>query len=233
MRQIYCITNVINGKRYVGQTKNLKRRMKQHFTEAPRQCDHPMARAVRKYGRESFTIIVIEECDDSSVDQRERFWIVEYKTNDSNFGYNCDEGGNACKTLSAETRRKISESRKRWYASLNDEGIRNFRAAHQNHPPKTEEVKRAMSLRTKGIKKSSEHKNKIAKAHAARVGKHETSCKCAMCCHWTGKLTLEERYKIKQRCDGTKISREFLAEEFRVSTSTIHRIFLGPQIVLN
>lgn len=113
MRTIYCIVNLMNGKRYVGQTKNLARRKKQHFIDAPKRCDHPMARAVRKYGRENFTLNVLEECFDDDVDERERHWISEFRTREHDHGYNCDDGGNACKTLNEATRQKMSEARKR------------------------------------------------------------------------------------------------------------------------
>src|SRR3990167_6897535 len=165
MRMIYCITNLVNGKRYVGQTKNLVRRKKQHFTEAPKRCDHPMARAVRKYGRENFEIKIIEECDDSIVDERERFWIALYRTIEHYLGYNCEDGGNACKSLSEETKHKISESRKRWWASLSEDERESYRIGLRGHRELTVQQRIRASEVRKGIPKSAEHKAKISAAH--------------------------------------------------------------------
>lgn len=181
MRIIYCIRNLVNGKRYVGQTKNLTRRKKQHFYEAPRRCDHPMARAVRKYGRENFEVVIVEECDDAIVDERERYWIAEFRTTEYEFGYNCEDGGNACKTLSEATRRKVSESRKIWWASLTEDERESYRTRLRGKRELTPEQRAHASAIRKGIPKSPEHKAKIAAAHKARVGKHQPDCGCALC----------------------------------------------------
>ena len=181
MRIVYCITNLVNGKRYVGQTKNLARRKKQHFTEAPKRCDHPMARAVRKYGRENFEIKVIEECGDDVVDDRERYWIAAYRTTEYDFGYNCEDGGNACKSLSEETKRKIAESHRRYEASLTEEQrAQRSQRLKQRRKLTPEEREHASAIR-KGVPKSAEHKAKIAASHKARVGKHAKDCGCALC----------------------------------------------------
>lgn len=81
----------------------------------------------------------------------------------------------------------------------------------------------ARSLKMSGRAKSEEHKAKIANIHKARIGKHDVTCSCALCVGYKGKLTNEQRIEIRKRCDGTKISRIALAQEFHVSMSTIIR----------
>ena len=222
MRMIYCITNLDNGKRYVGQTKNLVRRKKQHFTEAPKRCDHPMARAVRKYGRENFEIKVVEECDDSVVDERERYWIAVYRTTEYDFGYNCEDGGNACKSLSEETKHKISESRKRWWISLSEDERESYRAGLRGHRELTFEQRTRASEVRKGIPKSAEHKAKISAAHLGM--KHSVECQCKV--HSSGQarrvLTDEQIIEV-QRLREANWKLHDIALHFEVGRTSIQR----------
>lgn len=47
MYWIYKITNLVNGKIYIGKTKNIKRRLSQHFYEES-SSDSLIKRAIRK-----------------------------------------------------------------------------------------------------------------------------------------------------------------------------------------
>ena len=56
--KVYKITNRLNGKIYVGQTKQpIEKRFMQHS-----QANSPLVQAMRQCGLENFTIEVIEEC---------------------------------------------------------------------------------------------------------------------------------------------------------------------------
>lgn len=88
---IYLATNLINGKLYVGQSiQPLKKRINQHFKEAKCEKDNmPFHHAIRKYGNENFKWETIEFIDNiDKLDERETFWILHYKSNDSKIGYN-------------------------------------------------------------------------------------------------------------------------------------------------
>ena len=63
MGYIYKITNLINGKIYIGQTRfNVQRRFHQHLYEAKKgELNFPLYSAIRKYGEENFKIECIEE----------------------------------------------------------------------------------------------------------------------------------------------------------------------------
>lgn len=88
---IYLMTNKINDKKYVGQTNNLKRRIKyQHFNTG--HVKTAIDKAVLKYGKENFEIKVIEETNKDKVDEREIYWIEKYNTY-KGVGYNCTPGG--------------------------------------------------------------------------------------------------------------------------------------------
>lgn len=93
---IYAIKNTVNGKMYIGQSINIDKRIKEHFWKAfcEKDCsfDCILHVAIRKYGRDAFEQQVLEECDESSLDMLERYYIKKYNTMSPN-GYNIRPGG--------------------------------------------------------------------------------------------------------------------------------------------
>jgi group I intron endonuclease len=98
---IYQITNIINGKIYIGKTeKTIEERFKQHCRDAKRQtCEkRPLYAAMRKYGVENFKIELLEETD--MPEEREIYWI-EKKGSFKN-GYNATIGGDGKRYIDYE-----------------------------------------------------------------------------------------------------------------------------------
>lgn len=94
--KIYKITNKINGKVYVGQTtKTLKERFEKHCWGTTEKDSYhfnmAIKKAIKKYGKENFTIELIEEVETYKLDEREVYWISFYDS--YNKGYNCTLGG--------------------------------------------------------------------------------------------------------------------------------------------
>ena len=93
-----------NGKIYIGQSVNIKRRMYEHNN--PRRLQNhkwnpPCDLAILKYGKFE-EIEILDLCrTKEELDQKEKYWIKYFKSNNKNFGYNLTEGGNN-KTLSGE-----------------------------------------------------------------------------------------------------------------------------------
>ena len=104
---VYLITNIINGKRYVGQTTtSLERRWWFHCKHS--NCVYLHA-AIEKYGPKNFMIEVI--CEPPSIDlmnELEAEYIQRYCTLAPN-GYNLTEGGRVPRHTET-TRKKMSLS---------------------------------------------------------------------------------------------------------------------------
>jgi len=114
---VYCIKNTINNKEYVGlTTRTLKERWKQHIRESNREggweWNTPLGNAIKKYGKDSFEVFVLEECSSKTeMKQKEIQLIRERKSLASETGYNLTLGGDGRLgyKLSEETKRKIGE----------------------------------------------------------------------------------------------------------------------------
>lgn len=92
---IYKITNKVNGKSYIGQTRyTLEFRWRQHLHKKDNVYFH---NAIKKYGAENFSLEVLEECDLDKLNSREIFYIAKYNTFEN--GYNLTIGGDGNRRL--------------------------------------------------------------------------------------------------------------------------------------
>lgn len=93
--KIYCISNDINDKLYIGKTTHatLEERLKEHFKDSQKELKEkrPLYSAIKKYGKEHFFISLVEECDIEILSKREEYWINYY--NSYYNGYNATLGG--------------------------------------------------------------------------------------------------------------------------------------------
>lgn len=118
---IYLTTNLLNGKKYVGQDSN----------NNPKYLGSGflLKKAINKYGEENFKKEIIEFCENKKdLDIREKYWIKHYKAIKDKKFYNISDGGQGGKLgdlvnekrkislkghkISEETRKKISQSHK-------------------------------------------------------------------------------------------------------------------------
>lgn len=132
---IYKVTNLINGKCYIGQTiRSFSRRKSSHLNSALRKSDKMIFHsAIRKYGVENFKWEILEECrTKDSLNRREREYIKELKTHVP-LGYNLNNGGNSVEGLGQSTYQKEQTSKR----------------MKENNPMKNKEVREKMSKTSK------------------------------------------------------------------------------------
>jgi len=166
---IYCITNQVNSKKYIGQTvQSLQGRKAVHLYNARKGSITRMiiSDAIKKYGENSFTWDVIIKCSSQEeLDEQEIFWIQALDTLCPN-GYNLMDGGNGFGKHSKETKIKMSKMKK-----------------GKNHPlygkKVSEEIKKKISNTHKGKILSEEHKMKLSMSHVGK--KHSEKSKQKMC----------------------------------------------------
>ena len=83
---IYLWTNLVNGKKYVGQTTCFHRRMKTYRYTYPNAY---MEHAVKKHGVDNFDITILErDVPLDKLDEREQYWLDYYQSYDADKGYN-------------------------------------------------------------------------------------------------------------------------------------------------
>lgn len=110
MGYVYKITNLIDGKIYIGKSvSNYLHRYKEHlriannWEEMQQTHRSHLYSAMYKYGVENFEIGLVEECSDDILSERERHWISKFNSQDPVIGYNIAYGGAGGDTFSSLT----------------------------------------------------------------------------------------------------------------------------------
>ena len=112
MHKIYLITNLVNGKTYVGQTaRSVVVRWRDHMSTAKRGENHYLYKAIRKYGKNAFSVQEVYATDSSiSANEMEKLWIVVFRASERKYGYNGSVGGNGWYCPNSETLQKRSRA---------------------------------------------------------------------------------------------------------------------------
>jgi group I intron endonuclease len=109
---IYCIENLTNQKKYIGQSNDIEYRWKQHKYEL--NCGHHdndyLQKAWDKYGCNNFNFYILELCDIDKLNEREVYYIDFYDALNRDKGYNLTSGGGQNKYYSKEVCTKISQA---------------------------------------------------------------------------------------------------------------------------
>lgn len=90
---IYKTTNLKNGKIYIGKDT--------HNDPSYLGSGKLLRQAIKKYGKETFTKEILEECTGTNINEREIFWINYYQSRERGMGYNIASGGSGGDTISS------------------------------------------------------------------------------------------------------------------------------------
>lgn len=184
---VYKHTNKINGKVYIGITCQPVERRWRTDGSGYKKCVL-FYRAIQKYGWDAFAheILCMGLCKEEA-EEMEKTLILEYKANEQGYGYNIANGGSV-KSVSEQTKEKISQSVKKSYVKENHpnygkrysaEFKKKLSDAHKgkqcgvNHPnfgkamPQAQKDKISATMKERKIQPSAEARAKGAKA---RVG---------------------------------------------------------------
>jgi group I intron endonuclease len=91
---IYCITNKINNKKYIGQSNSIFSRWSEHYRTSKNNSNRCsiIHQAINKYGVSNFTFEILELCDIDKLNELEIFYIKSFKEQ-GYILYNVTEGG--------------------------------------------------------------------------------------------------------------------------------------------
>ena len=109
---VYITTNLINNKKYIGQHKS------DLFDIKYLGSGINIKKSIKKYGKENFKVELLEWCEtQDDADEKERYYITKYNTQNCDIGYNITIGGQkrffTGQTHSDEAKEKMSERAKR------------------------------------------------------------------------------------------------------------------------
>lgn len=111
MGYIYLRKNKINGKCYIGQTVNVKRRNNDWNNLNIKYGGHTVENARKKYGTDGFTFEILKECPNDEMNEWEMYYIKKYNSKAPN-GYNATDGGDSTCERTEEIKMKISISKR-------------------------------------------------------------------------------------------------------------------------
>lgn len=89
---IYKITNLDNDMAYIGQSVNIRERWREHIKAGLGigSSNNRLYTSMKKFGPETFTFEILEECTRAQLNEKERYWINFFHTED--FGLNSNKG---------------------------------------------------------------------------------------------------------------------------------------------
>lgn len=202
---IYVFESKISGFRYIGQSRNLEARRKEHLCSLARGSHHSrhFQRSYLAHGKESFEYSILEYCNNNELTLREQYWLDFYRPTglynsapaaDSNIGVKRTMEMRKLQSLLQIGRKHSQETKEKIRAAhlgkkFSDQHVENMRLTRLGKI-QTAESRAKMSVSRLGRKFTPEH---IANMNKSKIGrKHTPEAIEKMRLIKTGKIRLPE-----------------------------------------
>jgi group I intron endonuclease len=124
---IYLVTNTINGKVYVGSSKCVRIRLRNHYNQLKTGIhrNQRLLKDINKFDLDNFIFELLEKCDEKYLSERETYWINAFNSTSKDIGYNIiADTMHHCRGIkkSEEHKLKLSISKRKTWNFLNPEG---------------------------------------------------------------------------------------------------------------
>ena len=187
MKGIYRILNIVTNKSYVGQSKDIQKRIKRHknLLRSKKHENKHLQSSWELYNEEDFIFEVLEICDDEDLFEREIYFISNLSSFES--GFNKTSGGDGIQKYkhTEEAKRKISEQSKKF--KMSQEHKEKLLASITGRKKSDEEIEKIRN-KARGRKISESHKQKLIDSTKGKP------------------LSEDHRRKISEACKGRTIS---------------------------
>lgn len=169
----YCVYKHTSpsGKVYIGMT-GTKPEYRWNYGKGYKQQPY-FWNAIQKYGWDNFEhIILATQLTKSEAEELEIQLIATYRSNQSEYGYNCDNGGSCVGKVSEATKQKMSAAKKG--KPPNNKGIKRSEHARKKA---SESLKGANNPRY-GVVVSEETRRKLSEANKGHVSTQRVAVVC-------------------------------------------------------
>lgn len=221
---IYMIKNQVNGKKYIGQSVDIfdrnyheRRNMERGHIHASGKNKY-FDRAIQKYGAESFTFSVLEECSADMLDEREIYYIKKYNTLAPN-GYNLTKGGKSGTPgykFTDEQKQKLSEIQKKLFAD--GKNTTAGRRGEENHMFGKPSPNRGKKRPREIVEKALRNRRSFRGANNPNYGKHAAEKTKAIWHEQRAGRKLSDEWK-KRISDNSNMAKAVVC----IDTGTIYR----------